>query len=79
MKTAPKVGKRKKNSSTCVYVVHKTSYQEISRPSRTVTAKKCTKKCNASAELLFWLQNYWFFDVLVAVAVAVDVDVAKFS
>ena len=62
--------KRKKNSSSCVYVLHKTSRQDISRPSRAVTAKKCTKKCNARAELLFWLQNLLLFDVLVAVAVA---------
>ena len=26
-------------------------------PSRAVTAKKCTKKCNARAELLFWSKN----------------------
>ena len=30
-----------------------TSHQEISRPRRAVTAKKCIKKCNARAELLF--------------------------
>ena len=30
-----------------------TNQQEISRPSRVVTAKKCTKRCNAQAELLF--------------------------
>ena len=53
METAPKFRKRKKNSSSCVYVLHKTSHQEISRPSRAVTAKKCTKKCNGKAELLF--------------------------
>ena len=55
LETAPKFRKRKKNSSSCVYVLHKTSHQEISRPSRAVTVKKCTKKCNARAELLFWL------------------------
>ena len=53
LETAPKFRKRKKNSSACIYVLHKTSHQEISRPSRSVTAKKCTKKCNARAELLF--------------------------
>ena len=35
-------------------VLHKMSYQEISRASRAVTAKKCTKKCHARAELSFW-------------------------
>ena len=54
-KTAPKFRKKKKNSSLCVHVFHKTCHQEMSRPSRAVTAKKCTKKCNARAELLFWL------------------------
>ena len=49
---------------------HKTCHQEISRPSHAVTAKKCTKKCNAIAELLLWLQSLCFFDVVVAVAVA---------
>ena len=67
LETVPKFRKRKKNSSWCVFVLPKTSDQEISRPSRAVTAKKCTKKCNARAELLFWL----LFDVLVAVAVVV--------
>ena len=68
LEAAPKFRKRKKNSSSCVYVLHKTCHQEISRLSRALTAKKCTKKCNAGAELLFWLQNLLFFDVLVAVA-----------
>ena len=31
------------------------SHQEISRPSRAVTAKKCNEKCNGRGELLFWL------------------------
>ena len=69
LETAPKFTKRKKNLSS-VSVLHETCHQEISRPSRAVTAKKCTKKCNARAELLFWLQNLLLFDVLVAVAVA---------
>ena len=59
--TAPKFRKRKKNSSSCVYVIHKTCHQEMSRPSRAVKANKCTKKCNARAELLFWLQNLLLF------------------
>ena len=61
METGPKFRKRKKTSSSCVYVLHKTSYQEISRPSRAVTANKCTKKCNARAELLFWLLSLLLF------------------
>ena len=55
LETTPKFTKRKKNSSSRVYVLHKTSHQEISRPSRAVTATKCTKKCDARAELLFSL------------------------
>ena len=39
----------------------KTSRQEISRPSRAVTAKKCTKMCNARAEFFFWLLSILFF------------------
>ena len=61
LETAPKFRKRKKNWSSCVYVFHKISHQETSRPSRVVTAKKCTKKCNARAELLFWLLNLLLF------------------
>ena len=43
----------------------------FSRRSRAATAKKCTKKRDARAKLLFWLLNLLLFDVLVAVAVAV--------
>ena len=39
LETAPKFRKRKKNSSSCVYDLHKTCHQEISRPSCAVTAK----------------------------------------
>ena len=39
----------------------KTSHREISRSSRAVTAKKCTKKCNARVELLFWLLRLLLF------------------
>ena len=59
--------KRKKNSSSCVFVRHKTSHQEIPRPRRAVTTKKCTKKCNARAALLFWLLSlllFFFFFLL---------------
>ena len=64
METAPKFRKRKKNSSLCIYILHKTSHQEISSPRLAVTAMKCTKKCNARAKFVvlvikpiaFWLK-----------------------
>ena len=71
LETAVKFRKRKKNLPSCVYVLHKTPHQDISRASRAVAAKKCTKKCNARAELLFWLISLSFFEVLVAVGVVV--------
>ena len=41
----------------------------FSRLNRAKTAKKCAKKCDARATLLFCLLNLlFFFDVLVAVA-----------
>ena len=46
-------GKKKRKSSSCVHVLHKTWHQVFSRRSRAVTAKKCTKKPDARAELLF--------------------------
>ena len=45
LETASKFRKRKKDSSSCVYVLHKTYHWEISRPNRAVKAKKCTKNC----------------------------------
>ena len=71
METVAKFRKKNKNSSSCVDVHHKTYHQEISRRSRAVTVRKCTKKCNTRAELLFWLLSILLFDVLVAVAVVV--------
>ena len=41
---ASKFRKRKENSPSCDYVLHKKCHQEISRPSRAVTAKKCATK-----------------------------------
>ena len=35
------------------------------------TSKKCTKKRDASAELLFWSLNLLFFEVVVVVVVVV--------
>ena len=43
----------------------------FSRRSRARTVKKCTKKRDARAKLLFWVINLLLFDVLVAVAVVV--------
>ena len=40
----------------------------FSRRNRAKTAKKCAKKCDARATLLFCVLNLFFFDVLVAVA-----------
>ena len=61
LKTAPKFRKRKKNSSSCVHVVHNTSHQKISRPGRAVTTKKWTTKCLVRAELLCWLLSQLLF------------------
>ena len=46
------------------------SHWEVSRRSQW-TSKKWTKKRDARAELLFWLQNQLFFDVVVVVVVVV--------
>ena len=55
VETAPKFRKRKRNSPSCVYFF-------IKRPSsRAVTAKKCNKKYNARAELLFFLLSLLLF------------------
>ena len=56
--------------------LHKMSDKEISHPSHVVTAKKCTKKCNAPAELLFWISSlflsfFFFFYIVIAVTVVV--------
>ena len=56
------------------YHLHKTSREGISRRSRAVTAKKCTKKLAARSKLFFAYQNYFF-----AVLVAVNVIVAYFE
>ena len=48
-----KLKKRKESSSSYVHVLHKTSNLEVSRRSRAVTSKKCTKKSDARASLLF--------------------------
>ena len=59
--TALKFRKKKKHSSLLVYVLRKAWNQAFSRRSRAVTAKKCTKKRDARAELLFCLTNPLLF------------------
>ena len=54
--------RRKKISSSLVYVLHKTWVLAFSRRSRAVTpAKKCTKKRGARANLMFCLINLLLF------------------
>ena len=65
METASKFRKRKRNSSSCVYVLHKTSHKEISHPSRAVTAKKCTKSVMDVQNCCFGCYAHCFFDVLL--------------
>ena len=52
--------KRKENSSRHAYVLHQKARPDISRRSRPVMAKKCTKKCDARAEW-FSLSNLLLF------------------
>ena len=74
LETESKYKSRKKTWSFCVYHLHKTSREGISRRSRAVTAKKWTKKLAARSKLFFSYQNYFF-----AVLVAVNVIVAYFE
>ena len=48
----PTLQRERKNKSSCVYVLHKISHQETSRPSRVVTAKNCTKKYKCTYRLV---------------------------
>ena len=57
MKKKPMIESRKRNSSTCVYVLNRTSHKGISRGSGKVTAKKCTKKCDTCVKFFFFLLN----------------------
>ena len=50
---ALKFRERKRDSSLLVYVLHKTCNEAFSRRSRARTVKKCTKKRDARAKLLF--------------------------
>ena len=52
-----KFRKRKKNSPSLVYVLLNTPNSAFSRRGRAVKAKKCTKKRDARAELLFCLSK----------------------
>ena len=52
-KRLSKFGKRKRKSLSCVPVLDKTWNEALSRCSRATTAKKCTKKHDARAKLLF--------------------------
>ena len=51
LRTALKFRGRKRDSSSLVYVLHKTCKRAFSRRSRARTAKKCTKKRDARAKL----------------------------
>ena len=67
--TISSLRKRNKISSLLVYVLHKTRNQAFSPRIRAKTGKKCTKKCEARAKLLFCLiKPIVFSDILVAVA-----------
>ena len=66
-----KFKKRKETSSS---YVHSSIKRQIRRFYVVVvqwTSKKCTKKRDARAELLFWSLNLLFFEVVVVVVVAV--------
>ena len=61
MKKKPKIESRKRNSSSCVYVLNRTSHKGISRGSGKVTAKKCTKKCDARAKFFMLINPMLLF------------------
>ena len=48
-----RIQRKKINSLLCVHDLHKTRYGAFSNCSRSVTVKKCTKRCDAYAETLF--------------------------
>ena len=60
-RTVPKFKKRKRKLLSCVPVLNKTWNYALSRRSRATTAKKCTKKRDARAELLFSLSKPFSF------------------
>ena len=59
--TISKLRKKNKILSLLVCVLHKTRNKTFSRRSRAKRGKKCTKKCDARAKLLFCLLNLLFF------------------
>ena len=62
---------RNRKSSSCVHVLHETWNKAFSRHTRAVTAKKCSKKREARAELFCQSKpTVFLFAVLVDVAVA---------
>ena len=61
LRTISKFRKRKKISSSLVYVHHKKWNWAFSRRSRAVTATKCTKKRDLRAELSLYLVNLLLF------------------
>ena len=46
---------------SCVYVLNRTSHKRISRVSGKVTAKKCTKKCDARAKFFLLINPMLLF------------------
>ena len=65
-----KFKKKKENSSSYVHVLHKIRRFHVIVAQW--TSKKCTKKRDARAELLFWSLNLLFFEVVVVVVVVVE-------
>ena len=71
LETEPKFKRREVCSLRYVYALHKTSFEGISRRTRAVTAKKCTKKVCCTCKVVFLLITpivvVFFLDVLLAV------------
>ena len=62
--------KRKENSSLYVHVLIKRQIRRFHVVVVKWTSKKCSKKHDARAELVFWSLNLLFFEVVVTVVVA---------
>ena len=73
-KTDP-VRKRNKISSSLVYILHETQNKAFSRRSRAKTEKKCTKKHDTRAKLLFCLLNQLFFFTFSLPSASLDLKV----
>ena len=61
IKNVLKYRKRKRKSSSCVHLLHKTWNWALSRRSRAVTAKECTITSDASASCCFAYLNLMLF------------------